>query len=83
MQPTNPPANPPNPMQPQAPPQVQMPWLLWSYFKLEFSGKPEEDATAHLLRTNNWMETHNFPEEAKVERFCLTLTCRQDCGMKL
>ena len=21
------------------------------------------------------METHNFPEEAKVQRFCLTLTC--------
>ena len=28
----------------------------------------------HLLRTNDWMETHNFPEEAKVQRFCLTLT---------
>ena len=23
---------------------------------------------------NDWMETHNFPEEAKVQRFCLTLT---------
>ena len=29
---------------------------------------------AHLLRTNDWMETHNFPQEAKVQRFCLTLT---------
>ena len=29
---------------------------------------------AHLLRTDDWMETHNFPEEAKVQRFCLTLT---------
>ena len=36
--------------------------------------KPEEDAIAHLLRTNNWMETHNFPQEAKVQRFHLTLT---------
>ena len=60
-QPPNPPTNPPNPMQPQnPPPQV-------SYFKPEFSGKP-------LLRTNDWMETHNFPEEAKVQRFYLTLT---------
>ena len=23
---------------------------------------------------NNWMKTHNFPEKAKVQRFCLTLT---------
>ena len=73
MQPPNPPANPPNQLQPQAPP-TQMPQLSWSYFKPEFSGKPEEDAIAHLLRTNDWMETHNFPEEAKVQRFCLTLT---------
>ena len=29
---------------------------------------------AHLLRTNNWTVTHNFPEVAKVPRFCLTLT---------
>ena len=29
---------------------------------------------AHLLRTNDWMETQNFPEVAKVQRFCLTLT---------
>ena len=73
MPPKNPPANPSNPVQPQAPP-VQMPQLNWSYFKPEFSGKPEEDAIAHLLRTNDWMETHNFPEETKVQRFCLTLT---------
>ena len=48
--------------------------LNWPYFKPEFLGKPEEDAGAHLLRTNDWMETHNFPEEIKVQRFCLTLT---------
>ena len=72
-QPPNPPANPPNPMQPQNPP-PQVPQLSWSYFKPEFSGKPEEDVIAHLLRTNDWMNTHNFPEEAKVQRFCLTLT---------
>ena len=72
MQPPNPPANPSNPMQPQAPP-THMPQLSWSYFKPEFSGKPEEDVIAHLLRTD-WMQTHNFPEEVKVQRFCLTLT---------
>ena len=47
--------------------------LNWSYFKPEFSGKPEEDVEARLLRTNDWMETHNFPNDQKVRRFCLTL----------
>ena len=47
--------------------------LNWSYFKPEFAGKPEEDVEAHLLRTNDWMETHDFPDDAKVRRFCLTL----------
>ena len=27
----------------------------------------------HLLRTNNWMTTHDFPDDQKVRRFCLTL----------
>ena len=62
MQPPNPPAY------PQAP-SVQMPQLSWLYCKPEFSGKPEEDTIAHLLRTNDWMETHNFPEEAKAQMF--------------
>ena len=48
--------------------------LNWSYFKPEFAGKAEEDAEAHLLRTNDWMDTHNFPGDQKVRRFCLTLT---------
>ena len=48
--------------------------LNWSHFKPEFSGKPGDDAEAHLLRKNDWMETHNFPEVVKVQRFCLTLT---------
>ena len=63
------PANPPNPMQPQNPP-FQVPQFNWFYFKPEFSGKPEEHAMAHLLRTNDWMEMHNFQQEAKVQRFC-------------
>ena len=45
----------------------------WSYFKPAFAGTPEEDAEAHLPHTNDWMRTHNFNEEDRVERFCLTL----------
>ena len=59
-------------MQPPDPPQAHH--LNWSYFKPEFSGKMEKDAVVHLLKTNGWMETHNFPEDTKVRRFCLTLT---------
>ena len=47
--------------------------LNWSHFRPKFSGKPEEDAEAHLLRTEDWMTTHDFPEDQKVRRFCLTL----------
>ena len=47
--------------------------LKWSHFKPEFSGKSEEDAEAHLLRTNNWMNTHQFQEGRKGQRFCVTL----------
>ena len=45
------------PQQPaqQAP---HIPYLNWSHFKPEFSGKPEEDAEAHLLRMKDWMDTH-------------------------
>ena len=60
-------------MQPQNPPST-VPQLIRSYFKPEFSGKPGEDAVTHLLRTNDCMETHNFPDDTKVRRFCLTLT---------
>ena len=48
--------------------------LNWSHFKPEFAVKPEEDAEGHLLRTNDWMERHDFPEDTKLGRFCLTLT---------
>ena len=71
-QPQQPQGNPLGIMQPQDPPQAHQ--LNWSYFKPEFSGKMEEDAVAHLLKTNDWMETHNFPEDTKVRRFCLNLT---------
>ena len=36
-------------------------------------GKPEEDAEAHLLCSNDWMNAHCFNEDVKVQRFCLTL----------
>ena len=68
-QPNNPnplPENPPIPMANQH--------LSWSHFKPDFSGKPEEDAEAHLLRTNDWMTTHDFPNDQTVRRFCLTLS---------
>ena len=48
--------------------------LNWLYFKPEFAGKAEEDAEAHLLRTNDWMDMHKFPDDQKVRRFCLTVT---------
>ena len=47
--------------------------LIWSNFKPEYLGKLDEDAEAHLLHTNNWMNAHHFVEGVKVQRFCLTL----------
>ena len=47
--------------------------LNWSHFKPEFSGKPDEDAEAHLLCTKDWMTAHHFVESVKVQRFCITL----------
>ena len=63
------------PAAPQAPqqPTPQIVHLNWSYFKPEFSGIPDEDAEAHLLCTNDWMNAHHFIEGIKVQRFCLTL----------
>ena len=70
------PISPQNPFLPNAPivPGVpQSPQLNWSHFKPEYADKPEEDAEAHLFRTNDWMDTHNFQDQVKVQRFCLTL----------
>ena len=47
--------------------------LNWSNFKPEFSGKPEEDAEAHVLCSNDWMEVHHFDAGIRVQRICLTL----------
>ena len=43
--------------------------LNWSYFKAEFSGKSDEDAEAHLLCTNNWMNTHHLLKVSKSKDF--------------
>ena len=51
---------PTHPIQP-----THMPYLNWLHFKAEFAGKPDEDMEAHPLRTNNWMDTHAFPEGVK------------------
>ena len=59
------PENPPIPMANQH--------LNWSRLKPDLSGKPEGDVEVHLLRTNDWMTTHDFPDDQKVRRFCLTL----------
>ena len=74
------PAPPPPPTQVQAehhaPPTQQGQQLVhlnWSCFKPEFSGKPDEDAEAHQLHTNDWMNAHHFVAGVKVQRFCLTL----------
>ena len=50
-----------------------MPQLNWSHFKPEFAGKLDEDVEAHLLRTNDWMDTNAFPDGVRVQQFCLTL----------
>ena len=42
-------------------------------FQARISGKPDEDAEAHLLYMNNWMNAHHFNKGVKVQRFVLTL----------
>ena len=67
-------SNNPNPLPEQPPMPMANNQLNWSHFKPDFSGKPKEDTEAHLLRTNDWMTTHDFPEDQKVRRYCLTLS---------
>ena len=63
------------PAQPSVPPNQpipiepiqHIPQVNWSYFKPEFSGKPEKDAEVYLLRMNDWMDTHAFSEGVKVQ----------------
>ena len=65
-------------VQPPTPPTqqnqpAQMPQLNWPHFKTRILGKPDEDTEAHILRANDWVETHAFPEVVQVQRFCLAL----------
>ena len=36
-------------------------------FKPEFTGKPDKDEEEHLLRTNDWMDTHAISEGVKAQ----------------
>ena len=60
---------PPPPVPQRQPGQQAQMHMNWSHFKPEYSRKPEEDVEAHLLRTNDWMTTHDFPDGVKVQRF--------------
>ena len=44
-----------------------MPQLNFSHFKPKFAGEPDKDVEAHLLRTNELMDTHAFLEGVKVQ----------------
>ena len=57
----------------QAGQQQQVVHLNWSNFKPEFSWKPDENAEAHLLCSNDWMNAHHFVDGVRSQRFCLTL----------
>ena len=57
----------PIPTQPIQP--AHAPQLNWLHFKPEFAGSPDEDAEVHLLRMNDWMDTHAFQEGVKVQCF--------------
>ena len=70
--PVPPPHPAPQDPQPAVPPAPQgqgqqVVHLNWSHFK------PEEDAEAHLLRSNDWMTAHHFLDNIEVQSFCLTL----------
>ena len=69
------PAPPAQPIVPSTQPiqPAPMPQLNWSNFKPEFAGKSDKDVEAHLLRTYDCIDTHAFPEDVKVQQFCLTL----------
>ena len=68
--------NPPLPPEPQVShvpqalqvpqqPIPHMPPLNWSHFKPNFSRKPDKDAKAQLLRTDNWLTHTDFRTTTK------------------
>ena len=46
--------------------------MNWSHFKPVYSSKPEEDVKAHLLRTNDWMNTQARLWYASLEPIAMT-----------
>ena len=50
--------------------------INWLIFKPEFSEKPEEDAEAHLLCSNDWMNTHHFIDGVKIPKILSYITRR-------
>ena len=60
-----------NQQQNQEPARQQHLHINWSNFKQNFLGKSEEDAEAHLLHSNDWMNAHHFNDDVKVQRFVL------------
>ena len=52
--------NNPNPLPEHPPMPMANNQLNWSHFKPNFLGKLEENAEVHLLRTNDWITTHDF-----------------------
>ena len=57
--------------------------LNWLNFKPEFLWKPEEDAKAHLLHSNDWMNAHCFEKDIKEQRFASHCWGKQDYGINL
>ena len=47
-------------------------FLNWFHITPKFSGKTDEDAEAHLVRTADQMNIHPLAEGVKVQHFCLT-----------
>ena len=46
-----------------------MPQLNWSHLKPGFAGKADKDAEVHLLRMNDWMDTHAFSRRCQSPTF--------------
>ena len=75
------PSPPPAQQQNNAGQQQQVVHLNWSNFKAEFSRKPDEEAEAHLLCSNDWINVHPFVDGVKVQKFVLHCWDKQDYGV--
>ena len=47
--------------------------INWSHFKVEFTSQPNEDAEVHVLRINDWIGSHTYQGNVRVQRFYLWL----------